>query len=86
MTFERLKLRYKYLLDKKEINGDVRRACSLLNRIINAIAVIGEFALTITLSSVENMKQECDEMLINLSDKRDRLEDLLDEIKVSIKF
>ncbi|AUN23738.1 hypothetical protein RSJ21_00085 (plasmid) [Clostridium botulinum] len=86
MTFERLKLRYKYLLDKKEINGDVRRACSLLNRIINAIAVIREFALTITLSSDENMKQECDEMLINLSDKRDRLEDLLDEIKVSIKF
>lgn len=86
MTFERICLRYKYLLNMKEINGDVRRACTLLNRIREAIAVIKEFSLMMTLSKDESIKEECTEMIINLSDKRDKLEDLLDEIKISIEF
>lgn len=86
MTFEKIGLRYKYLINKKEIDGNVRRACVLLNRICDAIAVIKEFALTITLSTDVDMEQECIKMIDNLLDKRDKLEDTLEDIKVYIKF
>lgn len=77
MEFEKIKLRYKYLIEINKIDGNVIRVCGVLRRICDAIANIQEFSLRNLLSMDENISKECMEIISNLSDKRDKLEDIL---------